>query len=142
MWKHTICAILYPILCISKIPSAFISQRIQWTITEQTVKIIRICILMAWKILAFFMAEIRILFSLPIRFLHFFFLLSHNIKKYSNESSITLRITKYQKFITAFLKLRNYKRERCYPGVEKNPFMSARRERINPKQYRLPFNHV
>lgn len=133
MWKHTICAILYPFLCILKIPSAFISQRIQRAITEQTVKIIRICVLMAWKILAFFMAEIRILFSLPIRFLHFFFLLSHYIKKHSNESSITLRITKYQKFITAFLKLHNYKRERCYPGVEKNPFMSARRERINPK---------
>ena len=70
MWKPAIGAVLDSILCESEITAASVSQRIQRTVTEQAVKIIRVSTIMTWKKFTFLMAEIRIFLSFPIRFLH------------------------------------------------------------------------
>ena len=62
--------VLYSILRIAEVSSALISKSIQRTVTEQTVKIFRICPFMAWKIFAFSVAEKRIVLVFPIFFAH------------------------------------------------------------------------
>ena len=82
MWQLTIRAVLNSFVCHFKIPTAFISQCIQWAIAEQTVKVLRICAFMTRKIFTFFVAEKCIMFSFPIWFLHLFS--PHHIKKSSH----------------------------------------------------------
>ena len=64
-------AVFNSLLGHSEIPAAFISQCIQRTVTKQTVKILRISSCMTRKIFTFFITEKSIMFSFPIRFLHF-----------------------------------------------------------------------
>ena len=68
MGKKTVGTVFNTLFCIFKISSAPVSESIQRTIAEQTVKIFRVTGFMAGKILAFFMTEKRIFFSFPIRF--------------------------------------------------------------------------
>lgn len=70
MRKLTVGTVLDSLFCIAEIPAASIPQCVQGAVTEQTVKILRICALMAGKIFAFFMTEVRIFFVFPIWFLH------------------------------------------------------------------------
>ena len=65
-------AVLDPVFCITEIPAAFLSQRVQRTVAEQAVEVLRIRALMTGKIFTFFMAEKRVLFAFPKRFLHVF----------------------------------------------------------------------
>ena len=72
MWQLAVRAVFDSLICHSEIPAAFIPQRIQWTIAEQTVKILGICSRMTRKIFTFFVTEKCIMFSFPIWFLHLF----------------------------------------------------------------------
>ena len=65
-------AVLDPVFCIAEIPAAFLSQRVQRTVAEQAVEVLRIRALMTGKIFTFFMTEKRVLFTFPKRFLHNF----------------------------------------------------------------------
>lgn len=65
-------AVLDSVFCITEIPAAFLSQRVQRTVAEQAVEVLRIRALMTGKIFTFFMAEKRVLFTFPKWFLHNF----------------------------------------------------------------------
>ena len=71
MGQLAVRAVFDSLICHSEIPAAFIPQRIQWTIAEQTVKILGICSRMTRKIFTFFVTEKSIMFPFPIWFLHF-----------------------------------------------------------------------
>lgn len=60
--QHTSGTVFDPVLRITEIAAAALSERIQRTITEQTVKILRIFCFMTRKIFAFLMTEKGILF--------------------------------------------------------------------------------
>ena len=61
--KFTRSAVLDSAFRKMEITTAFISQCIQRTITEQAVKIFRICSFMAWKIFTFFILKKLIIFA-------------------------------------------------------------------------------
>ena len=76
MRQSTLTAIFDPRLRIAMITSTLIFQRIQRTVTEQTIKILWMLRLMAWKIFTFRMGKKRILFVPPwIFFKHILLLL-------------------------------------------------------------------
>ena len=58
-------AVLDPVFCITEIPAAFLSQRVQRTVAEQAVEVLRIRALMTGKIFTFFMAEKKSTLCLP-----------------------------------------------------------------------------
>ena len=70
MRNRTMGAILKSCIRIPEIPAAFFSQCIQGTITEQTVEIVRIHLLMTWKKFTFFMTKKRVFLTLAKLFLH------------------------------------------------------------------------
>lgn len=57
MRNQAIRAILYPLICICEISTAFISKCIQWAIAEKAVEIFNIFYLVAGKIFTFFVLE-------------------------------------------------------------------------------------
>ena len=57
MWQLTIGAVLNSLLSDFKVPAAFIPQCVQWAIAEQTVKVLRVCSFVTWKIFAVSVAE-------------------------------------------------------------------------------------
>ena len=57
MRQKTGAAILYAIVRIFEVSAAFTAKGVQRAIAEQTVKVFRICSLMAGEILTFFIAE-------------------------------------------------------------------------------------
>ena len=87
MWKLAIGTVLDSILCESEITATSVSQRIQRTVTEQAVKIVRVSTLMTWKKFTFLMAEIRIFLAFPVRFLHLSFLPAETHSAVSGSSS-------------------------------------------------------
>ena len=58
MRQLTIRAVLKSLIRKLKIPATFITQCIQRAITKQTIKILRVCLFMAWKIFALLIAEV------------------------------------------------------------------------------------
>ena len=66
----TFCTVFYSVLCKPEIPAAVFSQRIQRTITEETIEVLRIRAFMARKVFTLFVSEIRKMFSFPIWFFH------------------------------------------------------------------------
>lgn len=68
MRQQTVAAVLDPFLCILKISPALITQGIQGTVAEKTVKILRVAGLMTGKKFTFFMTEKGIIFPFPIGF--------------------------------------------------------------------------
>ena len=74
MWQLAVGAVFDPLLSDLKVPAAFFSQRIQWTVAEQAVEVLRVCSFVTGKIFALFVAEKRKMFSFPIWFFHDFYL--------------------------------------------------------------------
>ena len=74
MWQLAVGAVFDPLLSDLKVPAAFFPQRIQWTVAEQAVEVLRVCSFVTGKIFALFVAEKRKMFSFPIWFFHDFYL--------------------------------------------------------------------
>ena len=74
MWQLAVGAVFDPLLSDLKVPAAFIPQCIQWAVTEQAVKVLRVRYFVAGKIFTFFVAEKRKMFSFLIWFFHDFYL--------------------------------------------------------------------
>ena len=55
---HTVCAVFYTLFSISEISSAAFSEEIQRTVTEQTVEIVRVCLLVTGEILTVFICKV------------------------------------------------------------------------------------
>ena len=70
-------AVLKSLIRKLKIPATVLPQRIQRAITKQTIKVLRVCPFMTGEEFTFFVAEIRIMFSFPIRFFHRLYLHDH-----------------------------------------------------------------
>ena len=81
MRELTIRTIFKSLLIIFEISAAFVSKGIKRAIAEQTVKVLWISSLMAWKILSFLMTEISVFFIFPIFFLHISLLISYSSKQ-------------------------------------------------------------
>ena len=114
----TFCTVFYSVLCKPEIPAAVFSQRIQRTITEETIKVLRIRAFMARKVFTLFVAEIRKMFPFPIWFFH---LLSPRYIKKSSHGTAELVIFKtYFRGFAILLRGRqwirsNMRRERMHP---------------------------
>ena len=66
MRQLTIRAVLKSLTRKLKIPATFITQCIQRAITKQTIKVLRVCPFMAWKIFTLLIAEIGIMFPYTV----------------------------------------------------------------------------
>jgi hypothetical protein len=82
MGDQTAAAILDAIADIGEVAAALVAQRIEGTVAEQTVEVLRICACMTRKIFTFLIAEKSIVFPFPIWFFHL--LSPHYIKKSSH----------------------------------------------------------
>ena len=59
-------AVLYAFLCVGEITSAVLSQRVERAVAEKAVKLIFAYSFVAREILAFLVAEIRVVFIFPV----------------------------------------------------------------------------
>ena len=87
--NHAARAVLDAARRVPEIAAAVTSQRVQRTVAEQTVKVLRICACMTRKIFTFLIAEKSIVFPFPIWFFH---LLSPRYIKKSSHGTAELVI--------------------------------------------------
>ena len=118
MRQLTVRAVFNFLLGHSEIPATFISQCIQRTVAEQTVKVLRICACMARKLFTFLIAEKSIVFPFPIWFFHL--LSPRYIKKSSHGTAELVIFETYFRGFAILLRGRqwirsNMRRERMHP---------------------------